>query len=160
MGIPSNSDPRPDTPAGKWAEASRRACGTAGRVPLGAAGRFLLALLTGLVFVPTSAAEVHHPPAETTPPLCPLARGAATDPSRPYHSGVELYYSPRCPYSRQMEQFLIDQGIPYTKYDVLQNKHAAALLKAVGARGVPVLRIGARFIHGYLPDQVLSSLSE
>lgn len=71
---------------------------------------------------------------------------------------VELFVTSWCGYCRKMESFLIEKGIKFTKHDIEKDPSAAVEYRDLGARGVPVIRIGDNVIHGYNPAAVMRYL--
>jgi len=69
---------------------------------------------------------------------------------------VEVFMTAWCGYCKKMIRFLNEKGIPYAAYDIEKDRAAAENYRALGGRGVPVVRIGSHIIRGYNPDAVLN----
>ena len=99
---------------------------------------------------------VDAPPTPSAPP----ERIAQEQPKqRSSYSGnptVEVYLTSWCGYCKRMVRFLNEKGIPYTAYDIDKDPAAARTHKELGGRGVPVVRIGTKVVHGFNPDKVMS----
>lgn len=96
--------------------------------------------------VPLSASPARRPPGSSS-----------EQESRPVGSDkVEVFMTSWCGYCKKMVRFLNEKGIPYTAYDIEKDPAAARIHKELGGRGVPLVRIGSRVIHGYNPEGVMS----
>ena len=64
-------------------------------------------------------------------------------------TNYELYGTERCPYTREMREWLELRGCEFTEYDVENDPAALARMKALagGQRAVPVLVEGGRVIE-------------
>jgi glutaredoxin len=71
---------------------------------------------------------------------------------------VELYVTSWCGYCVKLENFMKNQGIPYTKYDIERDERAAEVFHSLGGVGVPVTRIGNQIVYGFDPDRILELL--
>jgi glutaredoxin len=69
---------------------------------------------------------------------------------------IEVFLTSWCGYCKKMVRFLNEKGIPYTAYDIEKDPDAARTYKELGGRGVPVVRVGSRVVHGYSPEQVMA----
>ncbi len=65
------------------------------------------------------------------------------------HDNVILYATAWCGYCKSMRQFLNENHIQYTEYDIEQSEQARKQHAALNARGVPVLDIKGTIIYGY-----------
>lgn len=71
-------------------------------------------------------------------------------------SGVEIYVTDWCGYCRKLEEFLDQQGIAYTSFDIEKDKSAKRRHAALGS-GVPITRVGTKIISGYRPEEILQA---
>jgi glutaredoxin len=63
---------------------------------------------------------------------------------------VELYATNWCPHCRKAEDFLRANGIEYIKFDIEQDKAAAARKSQLDQRkGVPVALINGQVLYGF-----------
>ncbi len=69
---------------------------------------------------------------------------------------VDVFMTSWCGYCKKMIGFLNEKGIPYTAYDIEKDNTAADAYRALGVRGVPVVRVGSHIVQGYDPDAVMS----
>lgn len=69
---------------------------------------------------------------------------------------VEVFVTSWCGYCKKMIRFLNEKGIPHTVYDIEKDEEAARTHRELGGRGVPVVRIGSRVVHGYKPETVMA----
>ena len=66
-------------------------------------------------------------------------------------SGAEelhVYWQPGCTSCLRTKEFLAARGVPFTSVNVLEHPGAMAQLQALGARSVPVIARGGRFVYG------------
>jgi glutaredoxin len=73
---------------------------------------------------------------------------------------VEVFLTSWCGYCKKMVRFLNEKGIPYTAYDIEKDPAAARTHKELGGRGVPLVRVGSRVVHGYSPEAVMAYYNE
>jgi glutaredoxin 3 len=73
---------------------------------------------------------------------------------------VEIYTTPTCGYCHQAKQFLHERGVPFTEYDVDQDRQAAQhMVQLTGQMGVPVLIIDGEIIIGFNRPRIEQLLS-
>ncbi len=65
------------------------------------------------------------------------------------HDKVILYATDWCGYCEKTRQFLDDNRIQYTEYDIEKSESARQAHSALNAKGVPVLDIKGTIIYGY-----------
>jgi len=66
---------------------------------------------------------------------------------------VELYVTSWCPYCKKAIRFFESRGIPYTSYNIEQDRSAAEERRRLDSRGgVPFAVINGKKIRGYAPD--------
>ncbi len=78
------------------------------------------------------------------------------------HDNVILYATDWCGYCEKTRQFLDNNQIKYTEYNIEKSEQARQQYAALNARGVPVLDIKGTIIYGYdikNTKHVLSALS-
>ncbi|MCU0757790.1 MAG: hypothetical protein MUF07_01140 [Steroidobacteraceae bacterium] len=74
----------------------------------------------------------------------------------PEHDPDELrvYWQPGCTSCLRVKELLAARGVPFRSIDVLADARAMQELRALGARSVPVVARGERFVHGQDPGEV------
>lgn len=66
------------------------------------------------------------------------------------HPRVLIFTTPSCPWCRRAKQYLRERGIRFKEIDVSRDPAAARdLVRWTGQTGVPVLRIGSKFVVGF-----------
>ena len=70
---------------------------------------------------------------------------------------VILYATDWCGYCAKTRDFLKQQGIAYTEVDIEKSSHGRSAYDALGGRGVPLLKVNGRIIHGYDPQGILAA---
>lgn len=73
---------------------------------------------------------------------------------------VEVYTTSWCPHCRNLIAALDARNIRYKKYDIEKDMNAKKEYEARGLKGVPVTRIGSRFISGNNLDAIMKILYE
>jgi glutaredoxin len=73
---------------------------------------------------------------------------------------VVLYTTEWCPYCAKARHFFRARDIPYTEYDIEKSVDAKRQYHHLGGRGVPLILVGDRVIHGYDPKGVLRALAQ
>lgn len=86
---------------------------------------------------------------QTTPPIVQRAK----------HNDVILYATSWCGYCKKTRQFLAENHIQYTEYDVEESEEARIQFAALNAKGVPVLDIHGTIIYGYDMNETKKVLS-
>ncbi len=72
---------------------------------------------------------------------------------------VLIYSTPSCPFCVRVKQFLKENNIPFTDYDVGSNEDKAdEMIKKSGQMGVPVIDIEGEIIVGFDKEQIKKSL--
>jgi mycoredoxin len=65
------------------------------------------------------------------------------------HDDIILYATDWCGYCEKTRQFLDENQIQYTEYDIEKSEQARQQYAALNAKGVPVLDIKGTIIYGY-----------
>jgi mycoredoxin len=65
------------------------------------------------------------------------------------HENVILYATSWCGYCRKTRDYLAENNIKYTEYDIEESEIGRQQHAALGANGVPVLDIKGTIIYGY-----------
>jgi glutaredoxin len=73
----------------------------------------------------------------------------ATGPSGAGRPSVVMYSTSWCGVCSRAKRFLAAEGIPYTDHDIEADPDARAAYDRLGGRGVPLLLIGDRRMHGF-----------
>ncbi len=72
---------------------------------------------------------------------------------------VVVYSTPSCPYCIRVKQFLSDNHVEFTNYDVSTDKvKAAEMVERTGQMGVPVVVIDGKPIIGFDKPQIQQAL--
>ena len=72
---------------------------------------------------------------------------------------VTVYSTPTCPYCIRAKQYLTDNKIAFTNYDVGSDQaKAQEMIKKSGQMGVPVIDIDGTIIVGFDREKIASSL--
>ena len=70
---------------------------------------------------------------------------------------VVLYATQWCGYCAKTREFLDERGIAFTEHDIEKSAEARHAYQALGGRGVPVLKVNGKVIHGYDPQGILAA---
>ena len=62
---------------------------------------------------------------------------------------VVLYGTAWCGYCRKMRRFLNRHEIPFQDLDIEKSASAYSSFERIGGKGVPVVTVGTRAVHGY-----------
>lgn len=74
-------------------------------------------------------------------------------------ANVTVYSTSTCPYCVRAKQFLKDNNIAFTEYDVSrQQDKAEEMIQKSGQMGVPVLDIDGEIIIGFDKDAIKQAL--
>ncbi len=74
---------------------------------------------------------------------------------------VIVYSTKSCPWCVKAKEYLGSLGVAYESVDVSVDKEAAAeLVQKTRQRGVPVTKIGQRYVVGFDQDALNSALKE
>lgn len=74
---------------------------------------------------------------------------------------VVVYTTESCPWCVKAKEYLDSLGVTYKSVDVRLDKEAAAdLVAKTRQRGVPVTKIGERYIVGFDKDAMKSALED
>lgn len=72
---------------------------------------------------------------------------------------VSLYSTPQCPYCVMAKNYLKQNKIPFTEYNVAANpSKAEEMMRKSGQMGVPVLDVNGRILVGFRPADIQSAL--
>ncbi len=75
--------------------------------------------------------------------------------------GMLVYSTKSCPWCTKAKEFLDSLNVKYESIDVAVDKEAAAeVVQKTRQRGVPVVKIGERFIVGFDKDAIQSALKD
>ena len=73
---------------------------------------------------------------------------------------VVIYTTPTWPYCHRTKEYLSQKGIPYTEYNVAENKEAAKeMIQKSGQMSVPVTTIDDQVVVGFNQTQLDGALS-
>lgn len=65
-----------------------------------------------------------------------------------------------CAYCDKMRQFLKNNQVPFTEYDIEKSNLGYQLYRSLNAQGVPVVQLGEKVLFGYNPDKLQALLIE
>ena len=72
---------------------------------------------------------------------------------------VTVYSTPTCPFCIRAKQYLKDNNIQFTEYDVGANPDKAQeMIKKSGQMGVPVVEIDGRIVIGFDKEEIKEAL--
>jgi len=72
-----------------------------------------------------------------------------------------VYSTKTCPWCDKAKEYLKSLNVAFENVDVSEDREAAMeLVKKTRQMGVPVIRVGERYIVGYQPDEIKAALSE
>jgi len=76
-------------------------------------------------------------------------------------SGVTVYSTSSCPWCVKAKEYLSSLSVDYQAVDVGVDREAAKeIVQKTRQRGVPVVKIGERYIVGFDQDAIKSALKE
>ena len=76
-------------------------------------------------------------------------------------SGVTVYSTNSCPWCVKAKDFLSQMKVPFQAVDVGVDKEAAKeIVQKTRQRGVPVVKVGERYIVGFDQEAIKSALKE
>jgi glutaredoxin-like YruB-family protein len=68
---------------------------------------------------------------------------------------ITVYSSRTCPWCTKVKEYLEGKGVAFEVVDVAADREAAMdMVKKTGQMGVPVTKIGDRYIVGYNPEAI------
>lgn len=69
---------------------------------------------------------------------------------------IEIFTTPSCPYCSKLKQWMEEEGIEYTEWDVASNREKAIeMIQQTGQQGVPQTIIdGEQAVIGFQPDRI------
>jgi mycoredoxin len=77
----------------------------------------------------------------------------------PNDTQVTMYTTQSCGYCARARRYFDQQGIPYQDHDIEHSQAARRAYQSLGGRGVPVIVIGDRVIHGFDEGQIRRALN-
>ncbi len=106
---------------------------------------FFTAILIASMSPPLAAIELES----SEPPMAPAHRT-----SSPLHTTtVEIFSSPSCKYCDMAKTYFRIKRIPFTEYNVNEDRRAASRMFAMNPRGVlPFVLINGRGVTGFVPE--------
>jgi glutaredoxin-like YruB-family protein len=74
---------------------------------------------------------------------------------------VTVYSTSSCPWCVKAKEYLSSLGVPFQAIDVGADREAAKeVVQKTRQRGVPVVKVGERYIVGFDQDAIKSALKE
>lgn len=74
-------------------------------------------------------------------------------------SSVTVFSTASCPWCVKAKEHLDQLGVAYEAVNVGEDREAAReMIEKTRQRGVPVIRVGERYIVGFNPDEIDSAL--
>ncbi|PKM05124.1 MAG: NrdH-redoxin [Gammaproteobacteria bacterium HGW-Gammaproteobacteria-6] len=67
---------------------------------------------------------------------------------------VVLYSAAWCGYCDKAREQLTRQGTPFQELDIELSAEGRRQYDALGGRGIPLLKVGSRLIHGYSASEI------
>ena len=82
-----------------------------------------------------------------------------------YYSPVQqadviMYGMPDCGYCRRARDYFATQGIDYVEYNINKSARRYSEFRRLGGRGTPLIRIGAKTLHGFNRQAIEAALNE
>ena len=75
-------------------------------------------------------------------------------------SKVLLFSTSTCSWCRRAKRYLKERGVPFKEIDIERDTDAGRdIVRKTGQRGVPVIKIGSRWIVGFDREQVDKELA-
>ena len=72
---------------------------------------------------------------------------------------VTIYSTPTCHFCQMTKEFLKEQGVAYTEFDVAHDlEKRQEMIQKSGQMGVPVIFIGPEMIIGFDKERIASTL--
>ena len=72
---------------------------------------------------------------------------------------IKFYSTSTCPYCKRAMGFLVESGVEFEEFDVLENQSAReAMIRISGQMGVPVIVIGDDIVIGFNRDLLKEKL--
>lgn len=94
------------------------------------------------------------------PLLAAAQPSAAPEPATTAGSAaVQLYVLPNCGYCERARAHLRERGQLWQEFDIAADPAHLARFKALGGQGTPLLQVGERVLHGYVPQQLDAALA-
>ncbi len=74
-------------------------------------------------------------------------------------SKVLLFSTATCSWCRRAKRYLKERGVPFREINIERDADAARdIVRKTGQRGVPVIKIGSRWIVGFDKEQLEKAL--
>ncbi len=74
---------------------------------------------------------------------------------------ITVYSTKTCPWCTKVKEYLEGKKIPFEVIDVASDREAAMeMVKKTGQMGVPVTRIGEKYIVGYNPEAIDEEIAQ
>ena len=75
-------------------------------------------------------------------------------------SKVLLFSTSTCSWCRRAKRYLKERGVPFKEIDIERDTYAGRdIVRKTGQRGVPVIKIGSRWIVGFDREQIDKELA-
>ena len=71
---------------------------------------------------------------------------------------ITLYSTRGCTHCRQLKLWLKQHHLPFRDMDIQRNPRALREFRRLGGRGVPLLQVGDKVIHGFERQKIASQL--
>ncbi|MFP4136304.1 MAG: glutaredoxin family protein [Candidatus Acetothermia bacterium] len=73
---------------------------------------------------------------------------------------VTIYTTPSCPYCNAAKDWMDENNVTYTDYDVSQNRQKAKeMIEKSGQRGTPVIDIDGNIVVGFNKEKLQSLIN-
>jgi glutaredoxin-like YruB-family protein len=80
-------------------------------------------------------------------------------PLGPGNAQVTMYSTQSCGYCARARRYFDQQGVAYQDHDIERSQAARRAYQSLGGRGVPVIVIGDKVIHGFDEGQIRRALN-
>jgi glutaredoxin len=88
----------------------------------------------------------------------PTVVGAPPSAGRGQPAEVKMYATDWCGYCKKAREFMSKKGVRYVELDIEKVPAARAEYDRMGARGVPVILVGAQRMNGYSEERLAAML--
>ena len=73
---------------------------------------------------------------------------------------IQVFVTDYCPYCRNLEAYLNERKIPYTRYNIESDPKAQIAFREIGGKGVPITQIGETVIPGFDQEAIENAIKK
>ncbi len=93
-----------------------------------------------------------------SPPV--LAKPATFNMVKAEKSKVIILTASWCHYCTKLRQFLNNNNVKFTEYDIEKSNMGYQLYRSLGGKGIPVVKVGDTVLYGYNADALKEVLNQ